>query len=242
MKKMTNEAIQNREPFLQNLREKLGVEKQPVSAHPFEPVNHLPEEQLADKTPAELLTIVKERVETIHTNLVETTQENLLTTIQQIVAEFGGGNLLLPTDARFEAYGLADLAKSLEAVSVKQWQPGSEQREANIQTAAQANIAIAFAEFLLAESGTIVVESNAGQGRALHFLPKHYISIIPFSKLVPRSTQPAAFYTEKIEKGEKIGSAIHFISGPSNSGDIEMQLVVGLHGPLEVCYVVVMDR
>ena len=52
---MTNEAIQNREPFLQNLREKLGVEKQPVSAHPFEPVNHLPEEQLADKTPAELL-------------------------------------------------------------------------------------------------------------------------------------------------------------------------------------------
>ena len=50
---MTNEAIQNREPFLQNLREKLGVEKQPVSAHPFEPVNHLPEEQLADKTPAD---------------------------------------------------------------------------------------------------------------------------------------------------------------------------------------------
>ena len=33
------------------------------------------------------------------------------------------GQSLLPTDARFEAYGLADLAKSLEAVSVKQWQP-----------------------------------------------------------------------------------------------------------------------
>ena len=81
----------------------------------------------------------------------------------------------MPTDARFEAYGLADLAKSLEAVSVKQWQPGSEQREANIQTAAQANIAIAFAEFLLAESGTIVVESNADKAEpyifteALHF-------------------------------------------------------------------------
>lgn len=98
---MTNEAIQNREPFLQNLREKLDVEKQPVSAHPFEPVNHLPEEQLADKTPAELLTIVKERVETIHTNLVETTQENLLTTIQQIVAEFGGGQSFIANRCTF---------------------------------------------------------------------------------------------------------------------------------------------
>ncbi|MGH2251935.1 LutC/YkgG family protein, partial [Enterococcus faecalis] len=80
-----------------------------------------------------LLTIVKERVEPIHSNLVETTEENLLTTIQQFVAEFGGGNLLLPTDPRFEAYGLADLPKSLESVSVKEWQPGSEQREAEIE-------------------------------------------------------------------------------------------------------------
>ncbi|MGH2096258.1 LutC/YkgG family protein, partial [Enterococcus faecalis] len=31
------------------------------------------------------------------------------------------------------------------------------------------------------------------------------------------------------------------ISCPSNSGDIQMQLFVGLHGLLEVCYVVVMD-
>ena len=54
--------------------------------------NLLPEEQLADKTPAELLTIVKERVETIHTNLVETTQENLLMTIQQIVPDSASKN------------------------------------------------------------------------------------------------------------------------------------------------------
>ena len=87
---------------------------------------------MADKTPAELLTIVKERVETIHTNLVETTQENLLTTIQQIVAEFGGA-IFCANRCTFEAYGLADLAKSLEAVSVKQWQP-EVSNEANIQT------------------------------------------------------------------------------------------------------------
>ncbi|MGH2192969.1 LUD domain-containing protein, partial [Enterococcus faecalis] len=55
-------------------------------------------------------------------------------------------------------------------------------------------------------------------------------------------TQQTALDKKKRQKGEKTGPAIHFISGPSNSGDSEMQLVVGLHGPLEVCYVVVMDR
>ncbi len=47
---MTNEAIQkSRTFFTKSTRKIRRRKKQPVSAHPFEPINHLPEEQLADK-------------------------------------------------------------------------------------------------------------------------------------------------------------------------------------------------
>ena len=243
---MTNANIQNRESFLNKLTEKLGTKRQDTLEHPFKPINNLPETTLADKSQDELLEIAKARVAKINTTLVETTKANLKETIDQMVESFGGGKIVLPIDDRFAEFGLQQFTPDQESEAMQDelllfWKPGPEYRETNIATVATANIAIAFAEFLLAESGSIVVETNAGQGRSFHFLPQHYISIIPMSKIVPRSTQVAAYYGEKQKDGEKIGSAIHFISGPSNSGDIEMQLVVGLHGPLAVCYIVVKD-
>ena len=241
---MTTENIHNKERFLANLSEKLGVTRQPVTEHPFVPINQLPQEQLADKSKEELLGIVKKRVAKIHTELFETTAADLPATLLSLTKLSGGGHILLPTDDRFEAFELTTFIETElinEAESISYWKQGNDYRDENIQAAQRANLSIAFAEFLLAESGTIVVETSAGQGRSLHFLPKHYISIIPMSKLVPRSTQAATFYSEKLARGEKVGSAIHFISGPSNSGDIEMQLVVGLHGPVKVYYVVVKD-
>lgn len=240
------ELIQNREDFLKNLTEKLGIERQPVESHPFEPMNQLPHETLSGKTQDELLQVAKERVKKIHTNIVETKQADLEGIINELIGKWGNGKVLLPTDNRFKEVGLnqfdadeyADHSVDFDRAF---WQKGANYREENIQTASEANVAVAFAEFLLAESGSIVVETHAGQGRSLHFLPTHYISIVPKSKIVPRSTQAADFYHEKRAKGETLGSAIHFISGPSNSGDIEMQLVVGLHGPIEVVYVVVED-
>ena len=64
---------------------------------------------------------------------------------------------------------------------------------------------------------------------------------MPKSQIVPRITQATADYNEKVLRGEKIGSNLSFISGPSNSGDIEMILVVGVHGPLSMTYLVLED-
>ena len=216
--------------FLETLFEKRGGVELPFE--PYVPISDLPETHLAHLTTEELLDIAKEQASRVSANLIETSSFEMNEVIRQLIEKSGGGQVMIPSTDEFEKLGVNVISDQL----VK-WKIGKENRDENINAAQNSNVVVAVPKFFLAESATIVVESEAGQGRSLHFLPTHYISVIPLSRMVPRSTQAAAWFDEH----KKPGSTLHFISGPSNSGDIEMQLVVGLHGPLEINYVIVKD-
>lgn len=104
-----------------------------------------------------------------------------------------------------------------------------------------ADIAIGFADYLIANTGTITVTVSPEQGRGFNFLPTHYLALVPKSGLVPSTRVAVENYEKRLGSKELETSAINFISGPSNSGDIEMELVVGVHGPLDCTYLVVED-
>ncbi len=223
-------TIENRTQFLDTLLKKRGSVELPFE--PYTLISDLPQTHLADLSTDELLELAKEQSRRVSANLVETTSLEMNKIIHGLIETSGGGQVIVPSTDDLEKLGVNIISDQL----VK-WKIGKEKREENINAAQNSKVIVAVPKFFLADSATIVVESEAGQGRSLHFLPTHYISVIPLSRMVPRSTQAATW----LDENKKPGSTVHFISGPSNSGDIEMQLVVGLHGPLEINYVIVKD-
>ncbi|WP_153733607.1 LutC/YkgG family protein [Sporosarcina obsidiansis] len=234
--------IQNRETFLSEIATQLGREPR---LHVEKPVwKHQPQRSvLKDASTDELLEVLRNQCLQIHTDLIETTLTDLPQALDEAVKLYGGGPLSLWTDERFTEFGLSYLIDEqwpAENIEVNSWD--TKLGAKNIELAEQANVGITFSDMTLAESGTVVLLSSQDKGRSVSLLPTNYIAIIPKSTLVPRITQAADLIREKIDSGEQIPSCINFITGPSNSADIEMNLVIGVHGPVKATYIVVNDR
>ncbi|WP_416353820.1 LutC/YkgG family protein [Agrilactobacillus fermenti] len=236
-------TIYNREAFLDHVAERLGTPRHEVHKHPFIHRNQLPEETLSDLNSDELLDLAKTTSEALHVTVNITKQDDLGAVLDEYLKRLGDGQLILPTNSEaFSDYNLDSWVTTVSSQrAVKYWDPQAD-RETNLSTAQNSLVAIGFADYLLAESGTITVPTTPGQGRAFNFLPTHYLSIVKRSHILPRSTQATKLYDQRLKSGELKTSNINYISGPSNSGDIEMVLIVGVHGPLDMTYVIVDDR
>jgi L-lactate dehydrogenase complex protein LldG len=235
--------IHHRDSFLHNVAAQLGRSRN-TSVKPERNWKFRPQDKtLTDKTPDELMTVLRDQCQLIHTELIETTGDKLATVLESTVNLYGGGPISLWRDPRFDEFGLGELVRETwpaRNVEVNEWD--SARGKANIAEAERANIGITFSDMTLAESGTVVLFSSSDKGRSVSLLPHKYIAIIPKSTIVPRMTQAAQEISRRVQAGEVIPSCINFITGPSNSADIEMNLVVGVHGPVKAAYIIVEDR
>ncbi len=104
------------------------------------------------------------------------------------------------------------------------------------QTLNETPSALTACTLAIAETGTIVLDGDRGQGRrALTLLVDHHICIVFARQLV--DSVPDAITA--LQAAARAGRPITFFSGPSATADIEFERVVGVHGPrrLDVLFV-----
>ncbi|MFJ5789764.1 lactate utilization protein C [Lysinibacillus sp. NPDC093197] len=235
-------SILNRDAFLSNIANQLGRAPKTELTKPiwqYQPQDRV----LKDATKDDLVAVLEEQCKNINTNMLITNTANLAADLQAVVDIYGGRSVITWQDERFDHFGLSHMMHTQwPQTNIQLYVWNETQPEENIRQAEKANIGITISEMTLAESGTAVLFSDKHKGRSVSFLPEKSIILIPKSTIVPRITQAARWISKKVQNGEHIASCINFITGPSNSADIEMIPVVGVHGPIKATYIVIEDQ
>ena len=101
----------------------------------------------------------------------------------------------------------------------------------------QADFGISAVDYLIAETGSLVVTSKPHDPRSVSLLPPIHVAVAEQSQILPDLFDLFPVVPD-VDTGE-LPSCMSLITGPSKTGDIELKLVTGVHGPKEVIVVLI---
>lgn len=116
---------------------------------------------------------------------------------------------------RLRQLGVAEILDSLGVVLVS---PNATKHEM-----ALCDLGVTEADFLLPETGTLVLRSSAMKPRAVSLLPRIHLVLVRPEML--RADMHQVFVEAKDQH------YLVFITGPSRTADIELTVTLGVHGP-----------
>jgi L-lactate dehydrogenase complex protein LldG len=102
----------------------------------------------------------------------------------------------------------------------------------------ECDIGITTAQWAIAETGTLVLESERERHRLASLVPPVHVAIIEANRI----RQTMSEILELIKNSEVgLSRTVTFITGPSRTSDIELTLAIGVHGP-GALHVIVIDE
>ena len=104
-----------------------------------------------------------------------------------------------------------------------------------------ADVGITSADYAIAETGTLAMFAQPGHERLASLAPPLHIAVIERQQILPDlfdlfavlGEQGLNAATEPNTSDTRLPSNVTLITGPSKTGDIELQLTTGVHGPGE---------
>lgn len=120
--------------------------------------------------------------------------------------------------------------------------PNAEEREKVRAEIIQSYIGITSADFCIAPSATLVMRTRPNQPRAVSLVPSIHVAVIKTNQIIESLKELYfRFKWDQNEKKQGLTNCLTFISGPSKTADIELQMVFGAHGPRQL-YVYVIEE
>lgn len=107
---------------------------------------------------------------------------------------------------------------------------------------ARADLGLSGVDAVVAETGTLMLTAQPGQMRGVSLLPPVHVAVARTDQIV--ATFADALHTVRQAEEDvqqNLTSCISFVTGPSRTGDIELKLTVGVHGPGEL-HLVLLDE
>lgn len=100
------------------------------------------------------------------------------------------------------------------------------------------DLGVTGAQWGVAETGTLVLESDAERHRLASLVPSAHVAVIESRNVRQTLGEVLQAISDRGETG--LSRAVTFITGPSRTSDIELTLAIGVHGPAEL-YVVIIE-
>lgn len=104
----------------------------------------------------------------------------------------------------------------------------------------EAEVGITWIDFAIARTGTLVEIATNDATRLASSLPRTHIGLVSAREMLP-DLDDAAPRLRTIFSDNPENCVVSFLSGPSRTGDIEMKLTLGVHGPAAAHAIVLAD-
>lgn len=104
---------------------------------------------------------------------------------------------------------------------------------------AEAGIGITGADYTIADTGTLVLLTDENRPRSVSLLPPIHLAIVKKSDIVTDIRELFIILKQRLDAGQSVPSCMTFITGPSRTADIELNLTLGVHGPKELYVIII---
>lgn len=155
--------------------------------------------------------------------------------VQRVLAllrERPSSRILLSRSDWLDSFGLA---RALESQGHSVTSVDRLDEESAKEACFEADVGISGVDNLLGETGSLVVLAKREEPRSVSLLPPLHIALAREDQLMPDLFD---LFT-KCNLAAGMPSCLTLITGPSKTGDIELTLVTGVHGPGEIHVVIV---